>query len=63
MGGYTDSEGFITLNKKVELKPYRPRTFKDRLYLTDNEILSFTKHPAFINVEVYPNYFLLTVKK
>lgn len=62
MGGYTDSEGFITLNKKVELKPYRPRTFKDRLYLTDNEILSFTKHPAFINVEVYPNYFLLTVK-
>jgi len=44
------------------LKPYQPRQFIEREYLTDAEILSFTNYPAFVDVECYPNYFLISFK-
>lgn len=57
-----NSDNLLTLSKKVELKPYCARVWPEREYLTDAEILSSTDHPAFVNVESYPNYFLITFK-
>ncbi len=57
-----NSDGLITLEKRVELLPYRPRPFIEREYLTDAEILNSTNHPAFVDVEDYPNYFLCSFK-
>jgi hypothetical protein len=56
------SEGLIDLSAKVILKPYEPRPFTEREYLTDAEILISTNYPAFLNIESYPNYFLITFK-
>lgn len=56
------SEGLIDLSSKVILKPYKPRPFIEREYITDAEILSLTNYPAFLNIESYPNYFLITFK-
>src|SRR5882724_10372851 len=58
----TNLNGFIKLTKKVTLKPYQPRQFIGREYLTDAEIVTFTNYPAFVDVECYPNFFLITFK-
>lgn len=57
-----NSEGLITLERSAQLKPYQPRSVIAREYLTDNELLSSTKYPAFFDIELYPNYFLCTFK-
>ena len=57
-----NSEGLITLERKAQLKPYQPRSFKEREFLTDAEILSNAGGTLFLNVESYPNYFLITFK-
>ena len=57
-----NSEGLITLEKRATLKPYQARTFPEREYLTDEEILVNVGSTLFVNVESYPNYFLITFK-
>lgn len=57
-----NSEGLIVFNNEVELLPYVPRPFKQREFLTDAEILANAGGTLFLNVESYPNYFLITFK-
>lgn len=55
-------EGLITFDKSVALQPYKPRSFPEREYLTDADLLNNVGSTLFLNVEVYPNYFLLSFK-
>ena len=57
-----NSEGFITLERSAQLKPYQARTFPKREYLTDQDLLDNVGKTLFLNVEVYPNFFLITFK-
>jgi hypothetical protein len=57
-----NNDGFISLENKVELLPYQPRPFIERAYLSDAEILNSTSHPAFVDIEIYPNYYLCSFK-
>lgn len=57
-----NSEGLITLERSAQLKPYKPRQFPEREYLTDAELLANVGGTLFVNVESYPNYFLITFK-
>lgn len=57
-----NEEGLITLDRKAILKPYQPRSFVEREFLTDAEILANAGGTLFLNVESYPNYFLITFK-
>jgi hypothetical protein len=57
-----DDNGLITLDRKAILKPYEPRQHPEREFLTDAEILSNAGGTLFLNVESYPNYFLITFK-
>ena len=57
-----NEEGLIDLSKQVILKPYKPRQFIEREYLADAEILENVGSTLFLNVESYPNYFLITFK-
>lgn len=57
-----NDEGLIVLDKKVELLPYKPRSFIQRKFLTDAEIMTNAGGTLFIDVELYPNYFLLGCK-
>jgi len=54
--------GLIELDKKVALKPYVARQHPEREYLTDEELLANVGGTLFVNVESYPNYFLITFK-
>ena len=55
-------EGFITLERSAQLKPYQAREFPKREYLTDQDLLDNVGKTLFLNVEVYPNFFLITFK-
>lgn len=57
-----NANGLITLERKAQLKPYSPRSFPEREFLTDAELLSNVGGTLFLNVESYPNYFLITFK-
>lgn len=57
-----NADGLITLEKRAQLKPYKPRPFEPRQFLTDEEIIANAGGTLFINVESYPNYFLITFK-
>jgi hypothetical protein len=57
-----NADGLITLERKAVLKPYQPRSFVEREFLTDAELLSHVGGTLFLNVESYPNYFLITFK-
>ncbi len=57
-----NSEGLITLEKRVELLPYKPRPFIEREFLTDAELLSNVGKDAYMDLEVYPNYCLISFK-
>lgn len=57
-----NAEGLITLERKVELLPYKPRPFIQREFLTDEEIMRHVGSDAYVDVEVYPNYFLISFK-
>lgn len=54
--------GLITLEKRAALKPYQPRSFPEREFLTDAELVDNAGGTLFLNVESYPNYFLITFK-
>lgn len=57
-----NEDGLITLEKRAILKPYQPRSFVEREFLTDAELLANVGGTLFLNVESYPNYFLITFK-
>jgi hypothetical protein len=57
-----NSEGLITLDRKVELLPYKPRPFVEREFMSDAEIVENAGSTLFLNVESYPNYFVITFK-
>jgi hypothetical protein len=57
-----NAEGFITLEKRVELLPYKPRSFIEREFLTDAELLSNVGKDAYFDIEIYPNYCLISFK-
>jgi hypothetical protein len=57
-----NSEGLITLERKVELLPYKPRPFVARATMSDQDILDNAGSTLFLNVESYPNYFCITFK-
>lgn len=57
-----NADGLITLERKAQLKPYSPRSFPEREFLTDAELLANVGGTLFLNVESYPNYFLITFK-
>jgi len=50
------------MERKVELLPYKPRQFIQREYLSDAEILQYVGSDAYVDLEVYPNYFLISFK-
>jgi hypothetical protein len=56
------AEGLITLERSAQLLPYKPRPFIEREYLTDAELTANAGSTLFVNVESYPNYFLITFK-
>lgn len=57
-----NAEGLITFDKSVDLLPYKPRPFVEREFMSDAEILDNAGGTLFVNVESYPNYFLITFK-
>lgn len=57
-----NEDGLITLEKRATLKPYTTRPFEHREFLTDAEILANAGGTLFLNVESYPNLFLITFK-
>jgi len=57
-----NSEGFINLERKVDLLPYAPRPFVEREFMSDEEIIANAGSTLFLNVESYPNYFCITFK-
>lgn len=57
-----NSNGLISLERSAQLKPYVPRKFIEREFLTDQDLQSNIGRTLFLNVESYPNYFLITFK-
>lgn len=57
-----NEDGLISLDKTVQLLPYKPRPPVERELMTDAEILEHVGATLFVNVESYPNYFLITFK-
>lgn len=53
---------FLTVDKKVQLLPYKPREPIARLMATDQEILDNAHTDLIIDTELYPNYWLLACK-
>lgn len=62
MGVNVNSDGLILLDKRAQLKPYQPSALKPVVFLTDEEIIANVGGTLFLNVESYPNYFLITFK-
>jgi len=57
-----NSDNLILLDKRAQLKPYQPSALKPVTFLTDEEIIANVGGTLFLNVESYPNYFLVTFK-
>lgn len=55
-------DGLISLERSAQLKPYVPRKFVEREFLTDEELQANVGGTLFLNVESYPNYFLISFK-
>lgn len=57
-----DDEGKLIIGKGVRLKPYQPRPFIPRDYLTEQEIRNNTDQDLIIDTESYPNFFMCGFK-
>lgn len=55
-------DGLITLERTIQLKPYKPRSFMEREYLTDQELIANVGKTMLLDIELYPNYFLCSFK-
>lgn len=54
-----NQEGFITFEKRVELKPYTARPFKNYQVMTQDELLAGAGGFLIVDTENYLNYFLI----
>lgn len=57
-----NSQGLIELSKQAQLKPYIARPDVHYEILTDQDLLDNVGKTLSVNVESYPNYFLITFK-
>jgi hypothetical protein len=57
-----DENGQIILGKRVELKPYVPRTPKSFTLMTDAELQQYIGTVMIVDSEVYYNYYLILFK-
>src|SRR6202453_4134041 len=56
------NEGFLTLDKAVQLKPYKARAFKKYEIMTPDEIIAGAGGYLIVDTENYLNYFLIAFK-
>lgn len=56
------SNGLISLERSAQLKPYQPRSFIKREFMTDAEVLTLVGSTLFTDIELYHNYFLISFK-
>lgn len=57
------TDTFLTLEKKVQLKPYKPREPIPYVEMTDGEILASKNGTLIVDTESYINYFLIAFKE
>lgn len=57
-----DENGFITTAKRVQLKPYIPRPFKNYQLMTHDELIAGAGGYLVFDSECYKNYFLIAFK-
>jgi hypothetical protein len=57
-----NEDGLITLEKRVELLPYKPRPFIAREFMTDAEIMFNIGATLLMDIELYVNYYLCSFK-
>lgn len=62
MGTHTNADGFITLDNKVKLKPYKARPFSQIEYLSDNDLISNAGGTLIGDTECYANWFCCNFK-
>jgi hypothetical protein len=56
------SNGHLEIGKGVNLKPYTPRPFLPRTFMTESEILSNAGSELILDAESFPNYFMTGFK-
>jgi hypothetical protein len=54
--------GTLITGKRVTLKPYQPRAFLPRAYMSEQEILTNAGSELIFDVECFPNYFMCGFK-
>jgi hypothetical protein len=57
-----NDDGYLILGKGVNLKPYKPRPFIKREYMSEVEIRENAGSDLIIDAESYPNYFMIGFK-
>jgi hypothetical protein len=57
-----DDDNRLIIGKGVKLKPYSPREYLPRQYMTENEIRSHAGDDLIADVESFPNYYLAGFK-
>jgi hypothetical protein len=57
-----NAEGLIVLDKAAQLKPYKPRSFIEREFLSDQELLDNAGGTLFFDIECYPNWYCCNFK-
>lgn len=57
-----NADNRIIVGEKVKLKPYEPRAYLPRQYMTENEIRTGAGSDLILDVEIYPNYYLAGFK-
>jgi len=62
VGANVNSKGLLTFEQGVELLPYKPRQFIEREFLTDEELQTHVGSDALVDIELYPNYCLISFK-
>jgi len=57
-----NSDNQIIVGKGIQLKPYIPREYLPRKYMTENEIRSHAGDDIILDIEIFPNYYLAGFK-
>ncbi len=57
-----DADNRLIIGKGVKLKPYQPRKYLPREYMTENEIRSHAGDDIIIDGEYFPNYAMMGIK-
>ena len=59
---HLNSDNQIIVGKGVTLRPYQPRDYLPRSYITENEIRSHAGDDIILDVEIFPNYYMAGFK-